>query len=119
MARTEITPTFIKERNTAVDIGAATEYFKAVDPTDGAAIDVNNVKDYKLLIIAKSSGTGALTIKKGDGIQGVADLTATIASGKEAAFVFDFGAFKQLTGANKGKILVTGANHSIAAFSLP
>lgn len=119
MARTEITPIFITDVSKIQDIGADSAVFKTVDSSAGAAIDVTDTKDSRLLFLIKSSGSGAFTVKKGNAIQGVADEVATIASGNYGALVIESGRFKNVSGADRGKVIVSGANHSLAVIALP
>lgn len=69
-----------------------------------------NGNDDRLILVVENSGTtdGSITIKAGDGIQGVNDLTLTVKAGTNLVKL-DSGRFKNVTGTNKGKILVSGA----------
>lgn len=78
----------------------------ALDQTSGALVEFNG-QDTKTIIIL--SGTGTATIKAGDGIQAVNDLQVT-ASEHGTAVELESGGFKITTGANKGKVLITGVN---------
>lgn len=70
-----------------------------------------NGSDDRLILVVENSGStdGSITIKAGDGIQGVNDLTLTVKAGLNLVKL-ESGRFKNVTGTNKGKILVRGAN---------
>lgn len=69
-----------------------------------------NGNDDRLILVVENSGStdGSITIKAGDGIQGVNDLTLTAKAGINLVKL-DSGRFKNVTGTNKGKIVVRGA----------
>lgn len=83
--------------------------------------------DAKVVLHIKNALTTANTavITKGNGLQGVADLEIAIAASSEKVIVVESGAYKQVTGTNKGKILIkdkstTNTNAiSVAAVVLP
>lgn len=68
--------------------------------------------DAKMVLVIHNSGSSAtdLTVKAGNGIQGVADLALTVPVGVSLVKL-ESGRFKFVSGANKGKIIVksTGA----------
>ena len=63
--------------------------------------------DEKLVLVVQNSGSAAtnLTIKAGDGIQGVADKTVSVPAGI-SLMKLESGRFKNVGGTNKGKIVV-------------
>ncbi len=63
--------------------------------------------DNKMILVVQNSGSAAttLTVKAGNGIQGVADLTLTVPVGVNLAKL-ESGRFKNVSGENKGKIVV-------------
>ena len=74
-------------------------------------------QDTKTLILVENSGSaaGEITFKAGNGIQGVADLTVSVAAGATLAFVLESGAFKA-----NGAVKVTGpTNMKVGALLLP
>lgn len=79
--------------------------------SDGALIDFTK-QDTKIVVLVEnssSSAAGDITFKAGNGIQGVADLVVNVAASATMAFVLESGAFKNVSGINSGKVLVTGA----------
>ena len=72
---------------------------------DGFGMDFS-AQDERTVFIFHNTGSAAATIKvkQGDGIQGVTDLDAfSIAAGGIAIYRLDSGAFKIVTGTNKGR----------------
>ena len=63
--------------------------------------------DNKMILVVQNSGSAAttLTVKAGNGIQGVADLTLTVPVGVNLVKL-ESGRFKNVSGENKGKIVV-------------
>ena len=78
--------------------------------TDGFTIDISNVADHKRLLVFENVSAVAdytATIKKGNGLQGVADLvSADVVAGKFACIVIESGKYKNMSGTNKGKLVV-------------
>lgn len=107
MAVTKITPTKMVLMNTEYATPAAT-----LVGADGMEIDFTGV-DMRTLIMVDS--TAGVTIKAGNGIQGVADLE--VAAGKSV--VLESGAFKFVSGVHKGKVFITGATAKVSAIELP
>ena len=66
--------------------------------------------DAKMILVISNSGDSAvsLTVKAGNGIQGVADLTLSAPRGISLVKL-ESGRFKFVSGANKGKIVVKSA----------
>ena len=84
--------------------------------------------DQKILISLKNALTNAThtaVIVKGNGIQGVADLEVTLGYSATKVIVVESGAYKLMSGTNKGKILIKDKNTtntnviSVAAVVLP
>ena len=119
MATTAVTPVHMMNFN---EISANLEFKTAATPADGFALDLSG-KDYKIAILVKSSAAGGtITVKAGDGIQGVADyVSGAIGNGEERAIVLESGAFMNVTGPNKGKVIIipSAATVTIAAVQLP
>jgi hypothetical protein len=91
-------------RNSATTMGS----FVQVPTNDYAAVDAGK-DDQKICIHIKNAITNAThtaVIAKGNGIQGVKDLEVSIAQSSENVIVVESGAFKQMSGDNKGKILI-------------
>ena len=94
---------------------------------DSCTVDAGK-DDQKICIHVKNAITNAThtaVIVKGNGLQGVADLEVTLAASTEKVIVVESGAYKLVSGTNKGKILVkdkstTNTNAiSVAAVVLP
>jgi len=95
--------------NTKLDrnIAAALPATATIDGTDGALITAD--ADQKmLLILEKTSAAGDLTIVKGNALQGTTDLVVTFAAVGSKVINIESGKFVNVSGTNKGKILVTG-----------
>jgi hypothetical protein len=88
--------------------GVATGAFVQIPTNDSCAVDATK-DDQKILIQIKNSITNAThtaVISKGNGLQGVADLEIAVAQSSTVVTVVESGAFKQMSGDNKGKILI-------------
>lgn len=114
MAIVTITPDKL-ELNT----GKALTAGKALDAGDGAYIDFTG-KDHNILILLTGSAADTVTIKAGDGIQGVADEEVSVTNGGTTAVSIESGRFKITSGAHKGFVHLTGAaTTSVQAVELP
>jgi len=85
-------------------------FTSATSASDGFAISVNGADNrLAFLITNKTSDSATVTFKKGNGLQGVADLVydlpASTASGLTYLVWIDSGLIKNVTGANKGKVV--------------
>lgn len=86
----------------------------------GTTIDFEGEDEKTLILFNNTAETaGTATIMKGDGIQGVADVKVDVPSGF-SSMVLESGSFKQLTGTNKGSVLIkpSAATITIAAIEL-
>lgn len=81
---------------------------------DGAVVEFDHPDEKIMLVI----GTATATIKKGNALQGVKDLVVTFTAGTRCV-VIESGAYVNVSGDNKGKILITGATATVSAVSLP
>jgi hypothetical protein len=91
-------------RNAATAMGA----FVQIPTNDVCLVDAGK-DDQKICIHIKNSITNAThtaVIDKGNGLQGVKDLEIPIAQSSEVVIVVESGAFKQMSGDNKGKIQI-------------
>ena len=61
--------------------------------------------DEKMVLVINASAATSLTVKAGNGIQGVADLVVTVPKGI-SLLKLESGRFKNVSGENKGKIVV-------------
>lgn len=64
--------------------------------------------DQKMILVVQASSTTTLTVKAGNGIQGVADLVLTVPVGVSLVKL-ESGRFKFVSGDNKGNIVVKSA----------
>lgn len=62
-------------------------------------------RDDKVVLVIVATADTTLTVKAGNGIQGVADHTLTVPTGTSLVKL-ESGRFKNVTGENKGKIVV-------------
>lgn len=121
MAITKITPVKLADVNT---ISGGITFTAATSATDGFEIPFGG-DDFKTLILVQNteaSDAKGITVKMGNGIQGVADLALDeIAAGSMAGFTLDSGAFKQVSGEHKGNVIVIpeAATVKIAVVELP
>ena len=67
--------------------------------------------DEKMVLVVQNTGSAdaQLTVKAGNGIQGVVDLTLTVPKQAVSLVKLDSGRFKNVSGENKGKIVVVSA----------
>ncbi len=102
---------------TKLDLNEPAEItFTSVTSSDTIQFDYEWAGDEKLVIIAKGAGT--LTLMKGNSIQGVIDVAKAVTA--EAAARIDAGLFKNVYGADTGKVNATvSANMSVALIQLP
>ena len=87
--------------------GVAMGAFVTVSTT-GVLVDAEG-PDHNMRIHLKNLGattTQTAVIKKGNGLQGVADLEVELAPSAEMVVVVESGRFKNVSGDDKGKILV-------------
>lgn len=117
MAATAITNTVLTRNTVAIFPATA-----ACDATDGALITCDK-DDQKMLIYienADASNAETVTIKKGNGLQGTADYAVSVAASGKRCVVIESGKFKNVSGDNKGKIVITGtADVKVACVVLP
>lgn len=120
MAVTAITPEVLTWNTFDADALAMTAPTAAAD---GFTVDYG-YQDAKILLVFENTSADTaydVTIKAGDSIQGVADVTQEIAFGDKALFVAESGRFKNVSGTNKGKVLIIPENAAVkmAAVVLP
>jgi hypothetical protein len=121
MAVTAITPEVLKFNTFDLDSLAMTA---ATTAADGFTIDCSGIADHKIMFVFQNSGATArtATVKKGNGIQGTADLVSgEIAASKFGTVVVESGRFKNAYGTDKGlvKIIPSHAELKMAAIVLP
>lgn len=117
MAIVKLTPSKIEKWNSASGAVA----FTALDATDGAYYE-HTARDDRNVILVKNSASSAsnLTIKQGNGLQGVADEVISVPASSTVAIAIESGRFKNVTGDNKGRVILTGATTlSVAVVEMP
>lgn len=118
MARTVLNVTKLHDVNTP----ATPANFSAmlVTPNSANGAEFTAGKDHKTLLLIVNDGTGSatLTIHHGNGLQGVADLNVTLSAGQFTIVTLDSGRFKNVSGADKGKVLLSGTA-KVAVFEGP
>ena len=77
---------------------------EALTESTAKAIDWSEKDEHTVLVINASAQTD-LTVKAGNGIQGVTDLVLTVPKGVSLVKL-ESGRFKNVSGANKGKVIV-------------
>ncbi len=77
---------------------------EALTASTAKAIDWNEKDEHTVLVINAAAQTD-LTVKAGNGIQGVTDLVLTVPKGISLVKL-ESGRFKNVSGANKGKVIV-------------
>ena len=122
MAIVKIIPVELAEYNVASAEVDSTKLTVAVDASAGAYYE-HKERDDKYLVVAQNTGSsaGIFTVKKGNGIQGVADKTISISAGKTIYLTLESGAYKHVSGEHKGRVLFAGSSTSIqvAVVKLP
>lgn len=121
MARTNITVRNLDERNKLSE-GFST-LTEAVDATTKQAEFKMDKRDDKILLLIQNVAVAdkTVTIKAGNGIQGVNDLVATVSASSYSILAIDSGRFKNVSGDDKGKVVLEGesADIKVAVFMLP
>lgn len=122
MARVTITVHKMGKRNELMTAVATASLFTAVDATDGAEFEMSG-RDDKVVVLIQNAATAAknVTIKAGNGIQGVNDYVESVAASSTTAIVLESGRFKNVSGNDKGKVIIMGASADIkvAVIELP
>jgi hypothetical protein len=93
---------------------ASASLFAAVDAAAGAEFAMSG-RDDKTLLLVQNAATSAktVTVKAGNGIQGVNDLTVSVPASSTTALVLDSGRYKNVSGDDRGKVIVMGASADI------
>lgn len=79
--------------------------FTTMTANTDTAFAWNDSDDYTLIVVT-ATADDTLTVKAGDGLQGVNDLSLTIPTGT-SVIKLESGRFKNVTGTNKGKIVLS------------
>lgn len=85
----------------------ATPELTALTASTDKAIEWSE-NDDKMILVVNATQTTTLTVKAGNGIQGVCDLTLDVPVGVSLVKL-ESGRFKFVSGENKGKIVVVSA----------
>lgn len=99
-------------RNEAKELTTAV----AVDASAGAKINFANKSDGRILLLltnSNASGAKKATILKGNSLQGVEDLEISIPQSKTYAIVIESGKFMNVSGDNKGYVIIKGESTDI------
>lgn len=115
MARSTVTVMKARDVNTPAEVGTYSGMLVTPNSTDGAEVTLG--KDHKtvLLLVNDTSGAASATVKAGNGLAGVNDLTVTLAAGKYTILTLDSARFVNAYGPDKGKVIITGGV-KVAAF---
>lgn len=122
MARATIKVTKVTDVSKFQVIGSDADLWTALDTSLGGAADISGTKDSRLVLLAKNTSTDTdanVTIKAGNANQGVADEVIEVGHGETVALAIESGRFKNITGTDKGKVVLMGASHSVAVIALP
>jgi len=118
MAKTVLTVHKLDDKNVfSADIATLATAMTA----DGAEFVMDDRDDkYLILLHNKATSAQAVTIKHGNGIQGVCDLTGSVGASAYQFVSLDSGRFKNVFGDDKGKVIFAGnTNIEVAVFKLP
>ncbi len=86
--------------------------FKPIGTTEEVFFNMSDRDDKYLILVRKSSGSdGDVTIKAGDGIQGVCDLVIPVDTvAANCAVTIESGRFKNVSGENKEKVILKASD---------
>lgn len=91
----------------------------AIDAADGAEIDYSGRDDkMMIMLLNETNSTATVTVKAGNGIQGVCDLTVELAEGGMATLALESGRFKNVSGPDKGKVILAASAAGVGAMAL-
>jgi hypothetical protein len=110
MAATPITPVSLKMNEFVKE--SATTLFAAVDANEGATFEMPD-RDEKYVIGVQNAASSSVNVfavlKAGDGLHSVmGDEKVTLAQNAIAWITIDSARFKNITGNNKGKVVIRG-----------
>ena len=94
----------------------------AIDAADGAEIDYSGRDDKMLIVLMNATeSTVTVTVKAGNGIQGVCDLKIELAGDASAVLALESGRFKNVSGEDKGKVILatSAAGVGVMAIKMP
>lgn len=114
--------TAITKKNLVLNTAVILPTPAAVDATAGAAVTFDKA-DQKVLLMLTNAAAAVKTGKvlKGNGLQGVADLEFSLGASETHCVVIESMKYVNVSGANKGKIIITGedVNIKVSAVVLP
>ena len=124
MAVKKVTPVVLEGFN-KFELDALT-FVAATTAADGFTIDVSGHADHKILMLFQNTNSGTtartVTVKRGNGLQGVKDLASgDIEAGEVGAVVVESGHFLNVSGDDKGllKVVPSHAELKMACIILP
>lgn len=106
MAINKINRVFVEKETTAYP------FTFTAGVTAGNGLDYEGEDEKTLVVFNNTGSAGNATVVMGDGIQGVQDIKVDVPAGF-SAMVLESGSFKQLSGDNKGQIIVKPSASSI------
>ena len=101
---------------------AATTGMLTALTADGGEIKWDERDDKILLLVQNTNASAAVTVtvKAGNGIQGVADESISLPANQYTLIRLESGRFKNVSGDDKGKVILTGSTDvKVAAFMHP
>lgn len=122
MARVNLSVIELTDRGVCSAAVANANIFTAVDATAGADFAMAD-RDEKYLIAVQNVASAAktVTVKAGNGFQAGEDLVCEVPATSTVTLSLDSGRYKQVSGEDKGKVVILGAdaNIKVAVFKLP
>ena len=122
MSRATINPISIEKHSAFSNAVLNSALFTGEEAADGAEVTLNH-HDERTVILVQNTATapGTVTLKAGNGIQGVNDEVCEIAASSTVFIVPESGRFKVVSGTDKGKLLITASANTIkvAVIQLP
>lgn len=95
---------------------------QATDQTDGIRVNYTRKTDGNILLILENGSSSPITanLLAGNGLQGVADMPVEIAGNQSVLLVVESGKFVNVSGENKGFVVINGSTDlKAAAIELP
>ena len=106
--------------NDVVEFNKPTTVNLTAGTTDGFLFDFSPADNKMVLLFQNTAeAAGTVTVKKGNGLQGVKDLdTLSIPAAGFVVYELESGAFKNVSGTDKGKVLVVPSAITIKASAI-
>ena len=90
-----------------------------IDAADGAEIDYSGRDDKMLILLMNATdSTVTVTVKAGNGIQGVCDLKIELAGASSKVLALESGRLKNVSGPDKGKVILTASAAGAGAMAI-